>query len=206
MGQKTAGIVLGLSILGVGGTALAGEPGRVEPKLLRVFVVNQAHARPEVLRAAEDDVVTMFNRTGVRLGWLDEAAAVNQPFDVTIKITTGMTPAMLPNTAVGDLSLGFAAVNATGQGLRGRIAYVFFDQVETHAGDHHIDVSRLCGLVMAHEIGHLLLPAGHSDQGLMRGTWDLRSGLLEFFSKAEANAIRRNLAYMREHVSAVDEI
>jgi hypothetical protein len=33
----------------------------------------------------------------------------------------------------------------------------------------------LMGLVIAHELGHLLLPFGaHSDEGVMRGRWEVR--------------------------------
>jgi hypothetical protein len=156
--------------------------------------MNQAHARTEVLRAAENDAAAIFAAAGVQLVWLDEASASNHAFDVTIKIAAGVRPAMLPNTAVGDLSLGFAAVKATGDGVRGHLAWVLFDQVETHAEHHHIQISRLCGLVMAHEIGHLLLPAGHSAQGLMRATWDLRAGLLQYFTEPQMAAIRARLA------------
>lgn len=198
MGHKTAGTVLGLSIIGFAVTAWGGEPRGAEPKTFRVLLMNQARVRPEVLRAAEDDAAAIFAPAGVQLAWLDQASAQDQPFDVTIKIATGMRPSMLPHTGVGDLSLGFAAVNATGQGVRGRLAWVFFDRVETYAGAHHIQVSRLCGLVMAHEIGHLVLSSGHSEQGLMRATWELRAGLLEFFSDAQADEIRIRLAYMRE--------
>jgi hypothetical protein len=161
--------------------------------------MNQAKVRPEVLRAAEDDAAAIFAAAGVRLVWLDEASASNQPFDVTIKIAVGVKPGMLPNTAVGDQSLGFAAVKATGDGIRGHLAWVFFDQVETHAEHHHIQISRLCGLVIAHEIGHLLLPAGHSEQGLMRATWDLRAGLLQYFTEPQVAAIRARLATVDAH-------
>jgi hypothetical protein len=175
--------------------ASAGEPHQSHTGTLRVFVMNQAHVRPEVLRAAEDDAAAIFVAAGVQLVWLDETSAVSEPFDVTVKITAGMKPSMLPGTAVGDLSLGFAAVKPTGEGIRGYLAWVFIDQVQTHAEHSHIQISRLCGLVMAHELGHLVLPAGHADQGLMRGTWDLRAGLLQYFTDAQADAIRARLAY-----------
>lgn len=198
MDQKTVRVVFGLWVLGFAGTASAAEPRQRDPGTFRVFVINQAHARPEVLRAAEDDAAAIFVAAGVRLVWVDEVSAATEPFDVTVKIAAGLTPSMLPTTAVGDLSLGFAAVKASGDGLRGRLAWVFFDQVERHAEQHHIQISRLCGLVLAHEIGHLLLPAGHSEQGLMRGTWDLRAGLLQGFTDAQAAAIRTRLAYAGE--------
>jgi hypothetical protein len=55
------------------------------------------------------------------------------------------------------------------------------------------------GLVMAHEIGHLLLPYGHSRTGLMRPSWDIgdlqsthnRSHFA--FTPEEADIIRKTL-------------
>jgi len=192
MGQRAYRIALGLWILGCAGTASADVPAQAPAAMLRVLVMNQAHVRLELLRAAEDDAAAIFAAAGVQLVWLDPVSAANEPFDVIVKIATGMKPSMLPGNA-GDLSLGFAAVNATGAGRRGRLVWVLFDQVETHAEHHHIQISRLCGLVMAHEIGHLLLPAGHSENGLMRATWELRSGLLDYFTEAQVDAMHARL-------------
>jgi hypothetical protein len=193
MGQRTAEITLGLLILGFAGTVSAGERRQAAPAALRVLVVDQAHIRPEVLRAAEDDAAAIFASAGVQLTWLDQPSAAGQSFDVTVKMANGMKPWMLPHN-VGDLSLGFAAVEPTGDGIRGRLVWVFCDQVEVHAQHHHMQISRLSGLVMAHEIGHLLLPAGHSEAGLMRATWELRAGLLEYFDQAQVQEIRGRLA------------
>jgi predicted HD phosphohydrolase len=69
-----------------------------------------------------------------------------------------------PSTA-----LGAAPSNLSGPG---HIAYVFSSRLpSTNAGaDDH-----MLSLVIAHEIGHLLLPYGsHSDIGIMRGHWDVR--------------------------------
>lgn len=197
MGQRTCDVALGLLLVGFTGTALAGEPGQGAPATLRVLVINQAHIRPEMLRAAEDDAAAIFMAAGVQLLWLDQGTSGSRPFDVSVKIASGMKPAMVPNTAVGELSLGFAAVNPTGEGVRGRLVWVFFDQVEKHAQGHHLQISRVAGLVMAHEIGHLLLPAGHADAGLMGGTWDLRAGLLQYFDESQIREIRERLSTLQ---------
>jgi hypothetical protein len=61
-------------------------------------------------------------------------------------------------------------------------------------------VSTLLGHVMAHEIGHLLLPVNsHASRGIMRGEWDVvqtqhaRTGTLGFTS-TEARLMTRRLA------------
>ena len=49
----------------------------------------------------------------------------------------------------------------------------------------------LLGKVLAHEIGHLLLPAGHSDRGIMRAEPDLRFGSVPAFTREQAALLRR---------------
>jgi hypothetical protein len=65
--------------------------------------------------------------------------------------------------------MGMAIVTAQGGG---RIAYVLFDRVMKAARAARSGVTDILGVVMAHEIGHLMLPDGsHSDSGLMRADW-----------------------------------
>jgi hypothetical protein len=52
------------------------------------------------------------------------------------------------------------------------VALVFFDQVSRSADYWCVKRSVVLGEVMAHELGHLLLPAGsHTLTGVMRATW-----------------------------------
>lgn len=71
---------------------------------------------------------------------------------------------------VTDQQLGFAAV---GDGSRaGILATVYFENVQLVARNSGVLMSRLLGRAIAHEVGHLLLPAaGHSPSGLMRAPW-----------------------------------
>jgi len=51
-------------------------------------------------------------------------------------------------------------------------AYVFIDKVTAFASSHRIPVKYLLACVLAHEIGHLLLPANaHRPDGIMRDGW-----------------------------------
>ena len=55
----------------------------------------------------------------------------------------------------------------------GSEAQVFFRQVQDFARTCHIDVSIMLAYVIAHEIGHLLLPGNaHSPTGVMQAGWD----------------------------------
>ena len=100
---------------------------------------------------------------------------------------------------------------------RGRMAYVFYKRVERVARTY-LNTSRRRGTsdtdnvivlahAMAHEIGHLLLPYGHSATGLMRADWDAKDmrlavhGRLNFTSE-QAELIRaRLLAQLAERQS-----
>jgi hypothetical protein len=91
---------------------------------------------------------------------------------------------------------------------RGRMAYVFYDRVEqvarTHlhtgrrTGTYDFDDVVVLAHAMAHEIGHLLLPYGHSATGLMRANWDeadLRRAIRRQlnFTTQQAESIRARL-------------
>jgi hypothetical protein len=55
----------------------------------------------------------------------------------------------------------------------GATAQIFFTQVQAFARSCQADVSTLLAYVIAHEIGHLLLPrTPHSATGLMKADWD----------------------------------
>jgi hypothetical protein len=80
-----------------------------------------------------------------------------------------------------------------------QFVWVRYDQVYRYALQRQVGIGRLCGLVMAHEIGHTLLAAGHSDRGLMRMSWELNpSAPLEHFTDAQADAMRVRLESARK--------
>jgi hypothetical protein len=103
---------------------------------------------------------------------------------------------MSRRTLMSDEVVGMAAVTPEDGG---RIAYILFDRVCHVAGASASDSMDVMGLVMAHELAHLLLPYGsHARTGLMRATWavtDLRdSAHLRFdFTRAQADSINQRL-------------
>ena len=78
---------------------------------------------------------------------------------------------MSERLGAADNVVGVAAVAKHG---RGRIAYVLFGRVTVAAQQAAVDPMHVLGLVMAHELAHLLLPPNpHSLTGLMRPGWNL---------------------------------
>ena len=82
---------------------------------------------------------------------------------------------------------------------RGWLATVFPDRIDQAASRVGVDRGTLLGLVMAHEVGHLLLGSRyHGDAGLMVAEWPdallARKSEQWRFSTFEAAAMRRVLA------------
>jgi hypothetical protein len=85
---------------------------------------------------------------------------------------------------------------APGAESGGHVAYVFASRVEVLAKRHAVDYGTLLGVVLAHEVGHVLLRGRpHSSVGLMRGVCGgtlLKNVILSrlAFTASEAATIR----------------
>jgi hypothetical protein len=89
----------------------------------------------------------------------------------------------------------FLADNVFGLAAReaGR-AYIFTHRIASQALRHSDDFRRLLGLIMAHEVGHLVLPPhSHSDDGIMRANIGVRSKSRLDFTTEQGVAIRSML-------------
>jgi hypothetical protein len=113
--------------------------------------------------------------------------------DLTVII---LSNAMAQEKQLPDDAVGSAATTTEAPG---RIAYVLYDRVVAAALGAGWDPVDFMGVVIAHEIGHLLLPHGsHTSDGLMRGHWamdDLRNvdrSTLRF-SEGQAEQMRQML-------------
>jgi hypothetical protein len=126
---------------------------------------------------AQQLVTETYRAIGVRTEWLQtvrpaEASAANgasMPASAAF-IVMVLSPNMTRRQDVSEDTVGTAAVTRRNGG---RVAYVLFDRVCRVAGMAARNAMDVMGLVMAHEIGHLLLPYGHSRTGLMRPNWDI---------------------------------
>jgi hypothetical protein len=142
-----------LMVVGVAGAAETPEPPTVGLR-----VINGARVPDDVLEEGLQEVARIFARAGFEVTW------------------TGPGPKFTVNIVAGVLGYDRAKSNVMGAASRtahGPIAQVFFRQVEDFARIYRVDVSTMLGHVIAHEVGHLLLPRdSHSRTGLMRGVWD----------------------------------
>jgi hypothetical protein len=183
------------------GHALAAE--RVE-SFVRVQIYDYAHVPADHLKRAQTIVSNTYRRIGVRTEWLSsirpleiEAGRATWPSGVESHLTIFViTAKMAARVQAPKNVVGYAAVT---RGEMGRVAFVIDDRIQDVAVRSSTERACLLGVVIAHEIGHLLMPFGsHAPSGLMRGHWQLA----DFrdvdtqpapFSPSEAAAIRQTV-------------
>jgi hypothetical protein len=197
-------VVLVMHVVALPDVARAASEGQHDEPTISIRIHDYAGVPQQPLSRAQVVVSSMFERIGVRTEWLDAVRPSEwTPFDqrpaaeierLTLIV---LTPDMVSRKEVPDAVMGFAAV---GPGQIGRVAYVIYDRVVHIARMSAARDWQLMGMVMAHEIGHLLMaPGSHSRDGLMREAWD-RKELKRFdkgdfsFSASQGTEIRRALA------------
>jgi hypothetical protein len=167
-------------------SAALGSALWAEPKAkITAMVYNYAAVSPDVLARAERDAARIYERAGITIHWLDcplspESAALFpgcrvqfSPAKLALRL---LRQALASQLTREEHAYGFAIMPEDGSFAE--IAIVFTDetdQVAEHFDRHsgaNLESGVLLGVVVAHELGHLLLGAGsHSDIGVMRANW-----------------------------------
>lgn len=137
---------------------IAGAAETLEPTVVRLQLGSDAKVADDVLEEARHEVVWIFAQSGLDVVWTDTTP------EVTVRIAAQV--------------LGYARDSSPVMGTarrspNGPVVHVFLRQVQDFARLYHVDLSTMLGHVIAHEVGHLLLPTfAHSPTGLMRAEWD----------------------------------
>ena len=180
--RKVGRVIVGVGLIGLlnAPTADSGEPTE-----LALLVISNPHIPQTVRVRAQRVAARIYRDIGVRLVWV----AQGQP-DVPYRFVLKISPAALPS--VSQAALGLA--------LGGTFAYAFYGRIQEFTDANHIDLEVVLGHVIAHEIGHLLLPQHyHSKTGLMSSSWTPEqaygAGQRDLkFSADESRLIRTRLA------------
>jgi hypothetical protein len=174
---------------GVASGQAQAEPAAVPRVVLHVRDYQDVPARD--LTSAEELASRAYESVGILLEWTDGAARVASPddrrhFDVVI-----LTKEMTDRTAKAD-SLGQASPVT-------RRAYIYYRRILNHAFETKSDPTRVLALVLAHEVGHLLLPTlrSHTTNGLMRQTPRGRIVNVPTFDAAQLPLLRASLMARR---------
>jgi hypothetical protein len=151
------------------------------PLTIDLQMTSSARIPARVLTESQNEVTRIFAGAGLAVRWTQTAP----------RFTVQIVPQVLGFDRAMSPVMGVALRKANGS-----MVQVFFRQVEDFARSYNVDVSRMLGYVIAHEIGHLLLPGyRHSPTGVMQAQWDkalvrdAASGSLSF-TQAQAAIMR----------------
>jgi hypothetical protein len=187
---------------------------------ITVIVYNYAAIHASVLAQAEREAVRPFERAHVAIEWLDcPLSAKNAFFPPACRVQTGpltLEVRLLPKAMTERWpriahELGFAIIPEDGGPAT--IANVFTHEVEQLANGFRratLEPGCLLGLVVAHELGHLLLGVSHSPCGIMRANWYrgelmlIAHGIIAF-TPVEAERMRSNIRGRRAAEAANSE-
>lgn len=155
-------------------------------------MTNSAGVAVGDLAAAEQLAGQVYARIGVEMMWTDTdaAAALTEGavhLDVLL-LTEAMSALRQPHEQV----LGSARADA-------RRAWLYTGRIDKHALLTHANPIRVLAVVLAHELGHLLLEYHHARTGLMRAEWEGRIVKIPDLLPAEARAIQATLLTTTEH-------
>ncbi|MDP2322305.1 MAG: hypothetical protein Q8O42_23560 [Acidobacteriota bacterium] len=178
-----------MALAATGTTAEAGEQSP-----LVVHVDDRMGVSAGDLAGARRAVEEIFANAGVSILWKEGRFPASVVETITKGVASRQVAVVLVNNTDDPLpgasgcTLGFAA-------KRPAVAYAYYNRVIEHSLLHPIDARVLLGRVIAHELGHVLLPPNsHSLHGIMRGNIDLGLEKPDRFTRDQALMIRAVLA------------
>jgi hypothetical protein len=174
-----------------------------EPQVaLAVRLYNGSGAPAEELFAARRAIESTFHDAGLDVivrhcgrqlpeRSIDPCSEPLEPLEVVVRIIDAphFNPTLHPDAC------GMAYVLREID--RGWLATAFFDRISSASARVGVDAGTLLGLVIAHELGHLMLGSGyHGGAGVMRAEWEEEQLLTHNpdawrFSTLEAARLRR---------------
>jgi hypothetical protein len=170
------------------GAMLASAPaGAQEARRIVVHLIDYANVPPVDLQRALAETSRIFAAAGVTVEWVmgekETAHAEARMHLRVVLLDKTMGLHKIAKDRVPENVLGQAA-RSTGR------AYIFTDRITEKGFAMGQGFSCVLGRVMAHEMGHLVLPmAGHSTRGIMQEAGDMRGNVSATFTPEQAAMI-----------------
>jgi hypothetical protein len=176
-------LVLALGRIGTApaqATAPGGAPPAASANLgltITLRVYNYARVPAWTLGTAERETAGIFAETGVENVWVEcrvsraqpQSPACKRPISSSDLFLRLLPPRMARAVPADGDTFGMAF---TEKDRPGTDAFIFYGRVAELARAESLYEWDILAVVMAHEIGHLLLGGGHSPTGIMRAKWD----------------------------------
>jgi hypothetical protein len=187
--KVTMALAVSAALLTARAATAAGTPERAT---IVLHVDDFANLVGDDLNAAEAMAHRIFAAAGIRTVWVhgrDKGPRIDGALHVKVLVLSReMAEQKISADGVGPAVLGQAAK------VCGR-AYIFSHRIDALAKRNQRYVGDLLGRVLAHEVGHLLLPENsHSATGIMAATIDLNPSGVVAFTPQQTAAIRQAIA------------
>jgi hypothetical protein len=172
--------------------------GLAQPALpLDVILHDSAGVAADDLANTRGQIEAIFLDAGIAVTWRTarRSTEASDPFQVTVllrKQDAGWTPKRRPVMGV-----------ALASDARRGVTSVYYNSIAGVARTYSQPVVVLLAITIAHEIGHLLLPApAHASEGIMRADWegdDLRHAAMQplGFTAEQAASMRMKISAAR---------
>jgi hypothetical protein len=185
-----------VALLVTGGVARSDAAPDAESVVV-LHVIDYAHVTSGEIAEAEEQATRVYSAAGVRTIWTvggaASAAQADGAFHVDlVLLSKDMAARKIRSDGIDQQQTFGRASWAT------RRAYIFYDHIAAYAMQTTTPFTRVLGVVIAHEVGHLLLPDfSHTSAGIMRATWEGRIARVPGFTDAQGMAIRARLTTAR---------
>jgi len=189
--RRAAGFAVTYLVICSSWTATAEGRQEGERPVALVRVDNLAGIPAGNVRIAEERAAGIFLLIGATIRWIDQDEAVRAhvtaPF--TIVLANAEKHPVGASVFVDALGVAYPSVHR---------AQVFYDRVADLNVGTPRTIPSLLGDVIAHELGHLLLPPpGHSPGGIMRAELETKSWELRTFTSPQAREVLARLRGLR---------
>lgn len=182
MATPITALVIAIITLGLSQVCEA-EPA--EPVSLVVQLTNHAGIPAHLLSPAKRQVTRIYAAAGVRIVWKSDTATAQR---LDVLLLSGKMIDELLGPGPSDPRVLAKAYREASR------AYIFTERVFAMASKTDGNIGDALGNVIAHEMGHLLLPeSGHSPTGIMRSGYEFRDLSARRFTAEQAATIRREL-------------
>jgi len=184
----------------VSGSSLAADLPADDRSKIVVRVDLEVAVPADTLKFAEERAAEVFRRISVTVEWIDEETAARKHIRAPLTLVlVNAVPSR--GTGIGiDEALGFAQPPVS------RV-HVFYDRIDQFRARQPVGLASVLGDVMAHELGHLLLPLpGHSPDGIMRPVVNSDSRALETFTKPQAAQIVSRLRLLFRSTEPISDV
>ena len=176
-------------ILATAFTAAGKEPADDRPTVF-VHIENLAAVPPDTIAGARDELAHVFDTTGIRVDTSAEPDHDRCALQLTVHVVLlagDRADRFIRREHVKRKALAQANSDA-------RRVYVFSDRIGPAVDRHAVGRGDALGVVIAHELGHVLLPArGHSRTGIMQENYNVYFSYRLKFTTEESVAMRASI-------------